>query len=89
MKITVTDAVIDHFWEEPPEDSWEFWAFRWPVKAKVGDDILFYHNNKLIAKAVIAAIEQPGKSQCERTGKFNNRWKVFWRPESFIDMRGK
>lgn len=87
MKITVPDNAIDHFWEEPPEGSWEFWAFVWPVKAKVGDAIFFYHNKKIIAKAVIAVIEPPGKSECERTGKFNNRWKVFWKPESFIDMR--
>jgi len=83
MKITVDNSVLDHFWEEPPLGSWEFWAFRWPVKAKVGDPIFFYFNKQLIAKAVIALIEPPGKSECERTGKYNNRWKVFWTQESF------
>lgn len=23
----------------------------------------------------------------ERTGNYNNRWKVFWTPESFKDLR--
>ncbi len=87
MKITVDDSLIEHFWEEPPEGSWEFWAFRWPVKAKVGDPIFFVNNKKVIAKAVIALIEKPGESKCESTGKFENRWKVYWKPESFIDMR--
>lgn len=89
MKINVPEIAIDHFWEEPPEDSWEFWAFLWPVKAKVGDTIFFYCNKQLIAKAVIAKIETPGKSECEKSEKYRNRWKVFWDPESFEDLRNK
>ncbi|OGU54782.1 MAG: hypothetical protein A2V66_01610 [Ignavibacteria bacterium RBG_13_36_8] len=88
MKITVPPGVErDHFWDEPPEGSWEFWAFRWPVKAKVGDTIYFFCSRKLIAKAIIERIDLPGKSSCERTGKYKNSWKVFWKPESFVDMR--
>ena len=89
MKINVPETAIEHFWDEPPEDSWEFWAFVWPVRAKVGDTIYFYYNKELIATAVIALIEPPGISECERTGNYNNRWKVFWTPESFKDMRTK
>ena len=89
MKINVSDAVIGHFWEEPPEDSWEFWAFVWPVKAKVGDTIYFYHDKKLIAQAVIAKIEKPGESECEATGNYRNRWKVYWRQESFVCLISK
>jgi hypothetical protein len=87
MKITVPPETEEHFWEEPPEGSWEFWAFVWPVKAKVGDTIYFYLNKKLIASATIALIEKPGESSCETTGKYKNRWKVFWKPESFKDER--
>ena len=87
MKINVPEIAIEHFWEEPPEDSWEFWAFIWPVKAKVGDTIFFYFNKQFIAKAIIAKIEKPGESECERSGKYRNRWKVYWSPESFEDMR--
>ena len=87
MKINVPETAIEHFWEEPPEEDWEFWAFVWPVKAKVGDTIYFYYNKQLIATAVIALIEPPGISKCESTGRYNNRWKVFWTPESFKDLR--
>lgn len=89
MKINVSEAVIDHFWEEPPEGSLEFWAFRFPVKASVGDTIYFHFNKKLIAKAVIHAIEKPGISNCESTGRYKNRWKVFWKQETFEDLRDR
>lgn len=86
MKINVPDKAIDHFWVEPPEGNWEFWAFRWPVRAKVGDPIFFYYQKKLIARAVIAKIEKPGESEDERTGKYKNMWKVYWTNDSFIDL---
>lgn len=88
MKINVPPEVWAHFWEEPPPDSFEFWAFRFPVRAQVGDEILFLLDKKPVAKAVIAGIEKPGASQCDTTGRFKNRWKVFWTQESFKDLRG-
>jgi hypothetical protein len=87
MLISVPSTALDHFWEELPEGNWEFWAFRWPVRAKKGDTIYFYQSKQLIATAVIAKIEKPGKSECERTGKYKNMWKVYWRPDSFVDLR--
>jgi len=87
MRINVPEEAIEHFWEEPSEGSWEFWAFVWPVKAKVGDPIYFYYRKSLIASAIVAKIEKPGHGECERTGKFKNRWKVYWKPESFKDER--
>jgi hypothetical protein len=87
MKINVPEEAISHFWEEPPEGNCEFWAFRWPVKAKVGDSIYFYFKKSLIASSVIAKIEKPGESECELTGRFKNLWKVYWKPESFKDER--
>lgn len=87
MKINVPKEAIDHFWEEPEEEAQEFWAFTWPVRAKVGDPIYFYFNKKLIASSIIDRIEKPGQSQCDRTGRFKNKWKVFWRNEDFKDER--
>jgi hypothetical protein len=87
LKINVPDAAMNHFWEEPPEGNWEFWAFTWPVRAKVGDYIYFYNNKKLIVMAVIAKVEKPGESECEKTGKYRNKWKVYWNSDSFVDYR--
>jgi hypothetical protein len=89
MKINVSDNVIVHFWEEPEEGSQEFWAFLWPVRAKVGDPIYFYNNKKLIASSVIDRIEKPGMSSCDKSGNYKNRWKVYWRQEDFKDERRK
>lgn len=88
MKITVPDFAMDHFWEEPPADSEEFWGFRWKPKAQVGDTIHFMHHGIEIARAIIDRIERPGTAACDRTGKFSRTWNVFWTQESFQDMRG-
>jgi hypothetical protein len=88
MKINVPDSAVGHFWEnEPLGTTHEFWAFRFPVRAKVGDTIHFYIDKKEVAQAVIDLIEPPGQSSCGTTGKFGNRWKVFWKCESFKDIR--
>ena len=87
MNITVPDWAMEHFWEEPPEGSWEFWSFRFPPPCKIGDDLIFRHNKIPIARAMVAMIERPGQSSCERTGKFKAGWKVYWLPESFKDLR--
>jgi len=87
MNINVPDHAMSHFWKEPPPGSWEFWSFRFPPKCKEGDEIVFRRNKLAIAKAVVAKIERPGQSSCERTGKFKSGWKVFWTPESFVDLR--
>lgn len=83
MKINVPEQALDHFWVEPPAGSMEFWAFRFPPKAKVGDQIIFNIDKKPVATATIALIEAPGQSECEQTGNFRNRWKVYWTQESF------
>lgn len=89
MRVNVPDKEIAHFWEEPPDGSWEFWSFRFEPECKVGDDIVFFHCNRPIAKAVVAKIERPGQSACDRTGRFRSGWKVFWQPESFIDLQSQ
>ncbi len=87
MNINVPQSVLDHFWEEPLEGSMEFWAFRFKPPVSVGDPLIFKLNNKPIARAICAAIEPPGKSQCDHSGNYLNRWKVFWHNESFVDLR--
>ena len=87
MNINVPHFAIDHFWEEPPEGSWEFWSFRFPPPCKVGDPLNFRFCGTIIAKAVVAKIEKPGQSKCDGTGRFERGWKVFWTPESFVDLR--
>jgi len=87
MNINVPEKAIDHFWNEPPVGSWEFWAFRFKPPCKVGDEIVFRINGIPVARAIVAKIEQPGQSFCEPTGRFRNGWKVFWIPESFQDLR--
>lgn len=88
MKINVPAGVIDHFWEqESAGTTHEFWAFRFPVKAKPGDTIHFMIDGKEEAQAAISHTEPPGASQCDTTGRFKNRWKVFWDCKTFKDLR--
>ena len=87
MNINVPDWAMDHFWEEPPEGNVEFWAFRFKPPCKVGDPLNFRRNGAIIARAVCAKIEPPGSSECEGTGRFKNRWKVFWTMDTFEDAR--
>lgn len=87
MKIQVPEWARDHFWEEPPFGYSEFWAFRWPPKCKVGDTIEFFFDKVKVAEATVLLIEKPGSSACESTGRFRNRWKVYWDNESFKDVR--
>jgi len=88
MNINVPESAREHFWEEPPPDNWEFWSFRFKPPCEVGDEIIFRFDKEPVAKAVVAKIEPPGKSACESTGRFSRGWKVFWTPETFIDLRG-
>lgn len=87
MNINVSQFALSHFWEEPPPDAMEFWAFRFKPPVNVGDPLIFKFNNKPIAKAVCAFIEPPGRSKCEHSGNYSNRWKVFWTQDSFVDLR--
>lgn len=87
MNINIPESAIAHFWEEPPAGSWEFWSFRFPPPCKVGDPLLFRFHGTAIARAIVAKIEKPGESQCDGTGRFRSGWKVFWTPESFVDLR--
>ena len=89
MNINIPDWAIEHFWEEPPKGNWEFWAFRFKPKCQIGDKINFHYQKNLVAQAIVNYIEPPGNSECENTARFKNRWKVFWLPETFIDLRGE
>jgi|CXWL01.1.fsa_nt_gi hypothetical protein len=54
-----------------------------------GVRLIFRFNGKPVAQAIVARIERPGESSCETTGRFRMGWKVFWEPESFVDLREK
>lgn len=87
MNINVPPQARDHFWEEPPPGSHEFWSFRFPPPCKVGDELVFRFDGVIVAKAICLRIEKPGRSVCDGTGRFGNGHKVYWAPESFCDCR--
>jgi len=87
MNINVPSVARGHFWEEPPIGMWEFWSFRFKPKCEVGDTIVFNFDKLPVATAIVAHIEPPGQSECSRTGKFKNGWKVYWFPHTFKDLR--
>lgn len=85
MNINIPQWAEAEFWDEPPEGSWEFWSFRFPPPCKVGDPLVFKMRGVVVARAVCAAIERPGQSKCGHSGRFENGYKVFWAPESFVE----
>lgn len=89
MNINVPNRrdIREHFWEEPPQGSIEFCAVWFPPPCKVGDPLIFRFDGVPVAKAVVHRIEKPGMSRCERTGGFENCYKVYWLPETFVDLR--
>jgi hypothetical protein len=87
MNVNVPQFARDHFWEEPPAGSCEFWSFRFPPPCKVGEPLTFKFDGVPVARATVAKIEPPGQSKCDGTGRFGGGWKVFWTPESFVDLR--
>ena len=78
---------MKHFWDEPPKGSMEFWSFRFQPPCMVGDSLFFRSCGKVIARATVELIEQPWLSKCDGSGRFHAGWKIFWTPESFVDMR--
>lgn len=88
MNINVQPEARDHFWEqEPVGTTHEFWSFRFKPPCKQGDDLFFRFNGIAVAKAICDYIEPPGQSVCSTTGKFLRGWKVFWKCETFKDLR--
>jgi hypothetical protein len=89
MNINVSESLRDHFWEDTPSEvTHEFWAFRFPPKCAVGDKLIFRFDGEPVAEAVVDFVEKPGESSCSTTGKFKNRYKVFWRTDSFKNLKG-
>ena len=87
MNINVPPQARDHFWEEPPPGSHEFWSFRFPPPCKVGERLVFRFDGVVVAEAVCCRIEAPGQSECEGTGRFRRGHKVYWHQSSFVDRR--
>lgn len=88
MNINVPPQAQDEFWDEPPEGHWEFWGLRFKPKCEIGDKITFHFNGEAVAEAIVAKVERPGSTECAHTGRFKSLWKVYWRPDSFRDLRG-
>jgi hypothetical protein len=87
MNINVGAEARGHFWEEPPAGAVEFWSFRFSPPCKVGELLIFRFDGIAVATAIVDRIERPGHGACDSTGRFENGWKVFWRPETFNDLR--
>lgn len=88
MNINVKPEHRDHFWDEPPDGFVEFWSFgRWKPPCKAGDPLIFRFDGAMVARAVCHVVEPPGQSKCAHSGRHANGWKVYWLPETFIDMR--
>ena len=85
--IRVPPIALEHFWEEPPEDTWEFWGCREQPDCAPGDILTFTVAGIPVAAAQVHHVEEPGQSACDRTDYWRNAYKVFWTPESFIDLR--
>jgi hypothetical protein len=81
MTIKVPKNARGHFWNEPPPNHYEFWAFRNKPKCATGELITFYFDNQ-----PVASIQEPHQAKCEQTGRFGSSWKVFWTPESFTKL---
>ena len=89
MEIHVPEWAREEFWDEPPEGCMEFWAFRFRPTCDIGDTLEFYFDKTKVAEAVVFDIEIPARSWCGDSGRFGARWKVFWLPESFRDLRAE
>jgi hypothetical protein len=87
VNINVPRWARSHFWEEPPPGHHEFWAFSRRPRCKEGDEIIFRFDGQPVAKAVVAKIEPPGLTEGMGKYRFRTRWKVFWDPDSFVDLR--
>lgn len=88
MNITVHEAALDHFWEEPPPDSIEFWKFRWPPPCKIGDPLYFRLNKRVIASATVyEIIHRPRSYTDDRGVTFGPGFYIYWLPETFVDLR--
>lgn len=85
VNINVPEWARAHFWAEPPEGAEEFWSFRFPPPCKPGDPLVFRFDGRVVARAIVDRIEPPGLSECESSGRFWRGWKVFWRPETFVE----
>jgi hypothetical protein len=87
VNINVPSWAQAHFWEEPPAGAEEFWAFRFAPPCRPGDALVFRFDGVVVAQAVCDRVEPPGESRCDHSGGWEFRYKVFWRPETFVDLR--
>jgi GNAT superfamily N-acetyltransferase/RNA:NAD 2'-phosphotransferase (TPT1/KptA family) len=82
LYIEVPKSERNHFWEDK-RAKYEFWAFKNSPRALIGEQIIFTFDKKPVATAVVSHFEEPGKSKCDSTGRFEDRHKVFWDTKTF------
>jgi hypothetical protein len=85
--IEVPKGARDHFWQEPPAGNYEFWAFKDQPYLFPGEKITFTFDRNPVAEVPCAFVEEPGKSQCQQTGKYKEHFKIYWNPQQFTDLR--
>ena len=72
----------NHFWDRA-EGNLEFWAFKDRPRAFYGQKIIFTFDHQPVAEAKVLKMEEPGRSKCDSTGKYEKSWKVFWDSKEF------
>ena len=68
MKITVPVWAREHFWEEPPNGSREFWAFRFKPRCQVGDEINFRFDRKHWLRQRSPKFSRPARVHAKKQG---------------------
>jgi hypothetical protein len=82
LYIEVPKSERDHFWQDKSAPL-EFWAFKDRPRVLIGEKIVFSFDKKPVAQATVHHTEEPGASKCTTTGKYEDRYKVFWDTKSF------
>jgi len=78
MKIHVPRSEREYFWDQA-EGAVKFWSFKSKPRCRIGDELLFMFDGRLVARARVSGIEAPGLPW--REGE--KEWKVFWHHKSF------
>src|SRR5208337_4780118 len=53
------------------------------------EKIVFTFDRRPVAEATVLKIEEPGRSKCDATGRYERFHKVFWNPKEFVRYNTK
>ena len=82
--VPVPKSEIDHFWDEPPPGSIEWWTLpRRPTKLNVGDYIYFAIAGSIVGRARVDELMVREDLVCSATGRHWKGCHVMWRSEDF------